>query len=276
MRYRLIATDIDGTLLNDRHEVTPRAGAAIAEFQRRGGMVVLSTARPPRATLWLHTELGLSGPLITYNGALVYDPVRKVPLLHHPLEKEMALRALAEIRALDGSIVVGAELEDEWHIDRIDERLRDRLAAGRIREMPIEGDVALALAHTCRGISKLYFVVPPDVRLAAEQRFAAAGLDIAVTSSGSEGNGLSFVEVQAPGVSKGAALRALAATLGIPREATIALGDEENDVSALAAAGLGIAMGNASERVKAVAGVVTGCHSDDGWAEAVERHALAG
>lgn len=53
MHYRLIATDIDGTLLNERKELTPRARAAITEFQRRGGMVVLSTARPPRSTIAL-------------------------------------------------------------------------------------------------------------------------------------------------------------------------------------------------------------------------------
>jgi hydroxymethylpyrimidine pyrophosphatase-like HAD family hydrolase len=159
------------------------------------------------------------------------------------------------------------------HIDRIDQRLRHLHATGRILGLPIEGRVDHAVTVTGRGISKLYFVVPPEVRAAAEQRFAAAGLAITVTSSGSEGEGLSFVEVHAPGASKGAALRALSATLRIPREATMALGDEENDLSALAAAGLGIAMGNASDRVKAAAGAVTGPNTADGWAEAVERHA---
>jgi Cof subfamily protein (haloacid dehalogenase superfamily) len=237
---------------------------------------LIATARPPRATVSLYDDLGLSGPIIAYNGALIYDPVRKVPLLHHPLEKAVALQVLREIRALDPHINVGAELADEWHVDRIDDRLRGLYAAGRIERLPMEGPVEDAVAMTARGVSKLYFVAPSDVRAAAEQRFAAAGLDVAVTSSGSAGEGLSFVEVHAPGVSKGAALRALSAILGIPREATIALGDEENDLSALAAAGLGIAMGNAAERVKAAASAVTGPHTADGWAEAVERYALAG
>lgn len=276
MRYRLLATDLDGTLLTEHREVSPRARAALAEFRQRGGLVVLSTARPPRATLDLYNELGLSGPMVTYNGALIYDPVRQMPLVHHPLERAVALGALAEIRAIDPGIVVGAELADEWHIDRISSRLRERIAAGRIREWPIEGPVEEAVGTTTRGISKLYFEVPPAVRGAIEGRFAAAGLALTVTSSGSEGGGLSFVEVLAPGVSKGAALRALCATLGVPREATVALGDEENDLSALAAAGLGIAMGNAPERVKAAAGAVTGPNSADGWAEAVEKYCLAG
>lgn len=205
----------------------------------------------------------------------MYDPTGKVPSIHRALDNALALRVLSEIRALDPHINVGAELADEWHIDRIDQRLRDLQAMGRIVALPIEGQVDHAVAMTTRGISKLYFMVPPSVRAAAEQRFAAAGLAITVTSSGSAGEGLSSVEIHAPGVSKGAALLALSATLGIPRAATIALGDEENDLSALAAAGLGIAMGNASERVKAAAGAVTGPHTADGWAEAVERHALA-
>jgi HAD superfamily hydrolase (TIGR01484 family) len=214
--------------------------------------------------------------MITYNGALLWDPRHQAPIAHHPLERETALRVLAEARTLDPSINVGVELEDEWHLDRVDERLRHLHATGRIPDFPIEGDVDHAVATTARGVSKLYFVVPAEVRTALEQRFAAARLAISVTSSGSEGEGRTFVEVQAPGVSKGAALRTLAALLGIPRHETIALGDEENDMPALGAAGLGIAMGNATERVKAAAGAVTGPNTADGWAEAVERHALGG
>lgn len=275
MRYRLIATDIDGTLLGERQEVTPRGRAAIEAFQRRGGMVILSTARPPRATISFYQDLGLSGPMITYNGALVYDPVQKAPLLHQPLANHLALRVLAEIRALDPAINVGAELADEWHLDRIDQRMRHLHATGRIAGLPFEGQLDEAVATTNRGVSKLYCVVPQEVRTAIEQRFAAAGLVVAVTSSGTGAEGLRFVEVQAPGVSKGAALKALSTTLGIPLGATIALGDEENDIPALAEAGLGIAMGNASDRVKAAADAVTGPHTADGWAEAIERYALA-
>lgn len=84
------------------------------------------------------------------------------------------------------------------------------------------------------------------------------------------------MEMLAQDVNKGAALRALAAAvLRVPMECTQALGDEENDIPALQAAGLGIAMGNASDHTKRLAGAVTGPNSADGWDEAVEKHVLA-
>lgn len=272
MRYRLIATDIDGTLLNEHHEVTPRARGAIAELQRRGALVVLSTARPPRAVTPLYRELALSGPVIAYNGAMAYDPGRKTALFHHPIPKPLALQVLETIRTLAPELNVGLELADEWHVDRIDERLDASLRAGRIAIPPLTGNLEAKIASTPRGVSKIYFIAPPEVRAAAESRFATAGLaaSLAITSSGS-----AFVEILAAGVSKGAALQSLASALGIPREQTLALGDEENDVPALQAAGLGIAMGNAPAAVKAAAGAIAGPNTMEGWAEAIRDYVLS-
>jgi Cof subfamily protein (haloacid dehalogenase superfamily) len=260
-------------LLDQHHRVTPRARAAILEFQRRGGLLVLTTARPPRAIRPLYRELGLTGPVIAYNGALVYDPGRDVTILHHPIPREAALRLLATIRAANPALNVGLELADEWHVDRIDERLQRLIDAGVIAEPPLPGDLEKAVATSGRGVSKIYFLAPPDVRRAVEEQVTAAGLweGVAVTSSGKE-----FVEFVARGVNKGSALRALAALLSIPLLQTLALGDEENDIPLLQAAGLGIAMGNATDQAKRAARLVAGPNTADGWAEAVETHVLAG
>ncbi|HWI63455.1 MAG TPA: Cof-type HAD-IIB family hydrolase [Symbiobacteriaceae bacterium] len=263
MPYRLIATDIDGTLLDDQLAVTPRVRQVLARLKDRGITLVLTTARPPRSLRRVYDDLGMGGPVIAYNGALVYDPAHNRPLLHHPIERADALAIVRAIRKVGPDLNLGLELMDEWHVDRVDERLQWILETNRIAP-PIIGDVAKAIEMTDRGVSKIYFLAPPHVRAAVAAELPAG---VTVTSSGAD-----FVEIHAAGVDKGAALRALAAILGVPREATLALGDGENDIPLLQAAGLGVAMGNAAEAVRRAAGAVTGPNTADGWAEAIERY----
>lgn len=110
-----------------------------------------------------------------------------------------------------------------------------------------------------------------EARPAVEAALAKAGLaqHLYVTSAGG------IVDMVANGVNKGAALRALVAILGVPMEQTLALGDDENDIPLLQAAGLGVAMGNARDEIKAVADVVTRSNGEDGWAAAIEQYILA-
>jgi Cof subfamily protein (haloacid dehalogenase superfamily) len=272
MRYCLIATDIDGTLLNERHEVTPRTRAAVRELQRRNIPLVLTTARPARAVQALYRQLELSGPFIAYNGALVYDPDAAETLFHHPIPLAIARRLLDCVRAVSPSLTVGLEMPDGWYLDRIDPHLQARIDAGLVEMMPTVCEVEKVLSETAHGVNKLYFVASDAVRAAMEAHFVSQGLHthVAVTSSSAE-----WVEISAVGVDKGAAMEALAARLGIPMENTLALGDGENDIPALQRAGLGIAMGHAPEQVRRAADVVTTSNTEDGWAAAIERYVFA-
>lgn len=272
MRYRLVVTDLDGTLLNENGQASPRVRACLAELDRRGVIVVPSTARPPRALRALYESLGLRGPVICYNGAMAFQPGRPTPFFHHGLPRDVALAVLEAVWAASPGLHVGLELQDHWHVSSWTERLQRLVDEHRI-EPPRVSDLQAVTLGTEREISKLYLTVAPEVRAAVTAELARRGVleQISVTSSGS-----GFVEFMAAGVNKGAALRALAAILGIPRKQTVALGDEENDIPALQAAGLGLAMGNATDAVKAAAGAIVGTNTADGWADAVERFVLAG
>lgn len=272
MDYRLIATDIDGTLLNEQHEVTPRTRAAVRELQRRGIPLVLTTARPARSVLALHRELALSGPFIAYNGALVYDPHQEETLFHQPIPLAVARRLLDCVRTVSPSLTVGLEMPDGWYLDRIDPHLQDRIDAGLVEMMPTLCNVEKVLLNTTHGVNKLYFVASDAVRAAMEDHFVLHELHthIMVTSSSAE-----WVEISAVGVDKGAAVEALAAHWGIPMEHTLALGDGENDIPALQRAGLGIAMGHAPEPVRRAADVVTASNTEEGWAAAIEQYVFA-
>jgi hydroxymethylpyrimidine pyrophosphatase-like HAD family hydrolase len=120
-----------GLLLNEHQEITQRTRTVVKELQRRGALVMLSTARPPRSIRSIHQELGLTDPVITYNGAMAYDPIAATPIFHHAIPNPIALEVLAAIRAVDSTLNVGLELADQWYFDRIDERITAMVAAGK-------------------------------------------------------------------------------------------------------------------------------------------------
>lgn len=272
LRYRLVATDIDGTLLNDSLEVSARTRSVLERLRRHGVDLVLSTARPPRAIGALYAELNLSTPVIAYNGALVYDPLHERPLFHHPIPRALAQQVVSAIRAEAPDLNIGLELADEWHVDFMDEPTRRWMAVGAGKP-PIVGDVDEAIASSDRGVSKFYLIVDEPLRQRISAVLRRTGLidQVAVTASGAD-----MFEIMAAGVDKGAALRALATLRGVPRHQTLALGDGLNDIALLQEAGLGIAMGNAPAVVKQAARAVTGSNAEDGWAEAIEKYVIAG
>lgn len=264
MRYRLVATDIDGTLLNRDHLVPDSARQAIQRLQAGGVPVVLTTARPPAMIRPIHQDLGMTGPIIACTGALIFHPHTGETLAHRPMAKDLALAVVAAVRSVDPAINLAADLETEWHIDRIDDRVGRRIAGGMV---PLTGGLERTLPTSERDVTCLSFRVM-EARPAIEEAIRRAGLDrqVHITSAGG------VVDIVAQGVHKGAALQALAAILGIPVAQTLAIGDDENDIPLLRAAGLGVAMGNAADEVKAVAGAVTRANWEDGWAAAMERY----
>lgn len=273
MGYRLVMTDIDGTMLNEKGQATERVRATLAELERRGIPVVLVTARPPRRVFDLYRELGLKGPVVAYNGAIAFEPDNGRVLFAHTMPKPLALKVVAAMRAAAPEANLGLELEDEWRVDRHEPRFQELWERGLITDFPLFGQLEEVLATTDRQVNKCYLFASPEQRAALEANLEAAGVrgEVYVTSSSTN-----LVEILPGGVNKGSALRALAAILGVPREQTLYLGDEEADMPALQEAGLGIAMGNAPDRVKAVAGALTLSNAEEGWAEAIAAHVLAG
>lgn len=258
--FRLVATDLDGTLLRDDGGVSAWTAAVLARVRALGVPVVVVTARPPRRVREIARATGLGGLAICGNGALVYDLDRDTVVRELRLAAVAARRLVAALReaapgvcfATEAGLVYGQE-------------------PGYAPHSPHAGDVGArlddALALCADGVTKL-IALHPTLPLADLLALAGrlAGEGAIVTHSGSP-----FVEIAASGVTKASTLAALCADLGIAPGAVIAFGDMPNDLPLLAWAGRRVAVANAHPDVLALADEVTATNNDDGVARTLAR-----
>lgn len=258
---RLVAVDLDGTLLGSDQRISPRNARALAALEARGCTVVLCTGRPPRLTRGYADELGLADAIV-YNGASRYHARSGRSVHHHQLEREAALEAIARLRRTASGVLLGIETHHGWYLDpALFETRRSRLEAAG---MPLPDAVGAVEGFVRDAVIKIFARHPE--RNAAELASALDGLEVYATWSGP-----ALLETMHPAVNKRDALRRFAAELGVPRERVAAFGDQRNDLEMLAWAGRGVAVANAPAEVRAAAGEATESNDDDGVARCVER-----
>ena len=263
----LIASDVDGTLLDGEERVSARTRAAVAAVHAAGVPFVLVTGRPPRWVPPVVEQLGLAPLAVCANGAVLYDSATDE--VRHAETLPVAL--LAELAALALRVLPGAGLAAE----RVGASAHDSAtpqfvsapgyAHAWLNPDHVEVDDAELLAAPA---VKLLVRLPGTTSSAMAARLAPE-LDGAADLTFSTENGL--VELAAPGVTKATGLARVAAELGVDRAGVVAFGDMPNDVPMLAWAGRGVAMGNAHPAALAVADEVAHDHTDDGVARVLER-----
>jgi Cof subfamily protein (haloacid dehalogenase superfamily) len=255
---RLVASDLDGTLLRSDGSVSQRTLDALARTVAAGIRFVLVSARSPR---WLAPEaarLGLDGIGICANGAVVYDYAARRVLIHRPLEPETARELVHGLRRVAPGVVFGCERPSGF-VAEPDYRPLFRAPDSIPR--------ADAVAFLSEPVSKLVLQHPglPQAEL------HALASDLAGERAEASYSGAGLVELAASGVTKGAALADLCAELEIERGEVLAFGDMLNDVPMLAWAGHGVAVANAHAELLAVADEVTASNDEDGVALVLER-----
>jgi Cof subfamily protein (haloacid dehalogenase superfamily) len=266
LRGKLVAFDVDGTLIGPNLVISEMVRETIARMQRAGAAGCLVTGRMYRATLPFARELGFEAPLICYQGAAIIDPMTDEVLAHAALGSDLV------------SELIGVTERDRMHLQlyRNDEyycearnRFSDLYASLAMAEPVIVPSLREAFAYS--PATKAVVVADASVaeRYFGELRERFAGRAY-VTRSLPE-----FVELLDLKVDKGTALRFVAARLGVGMEETIAIGDSWNDAPLLEAAGFAIAMGSAPAELQAIADAVVGDLAHDGVAEAIEKYVLA-
>lgn len=270
---RLIGLDLDGTVFDDAKHISPRNLAAIEAAVQAGIVVLPATGRTATGVPAAFTSIPGVRYALTSNGASVVDLQTGEHLVDQPFSLEDSLRVYDALKPHGGvfSLFVGgksyATKADNDLIDvLVPENLRDYFRKTRV-EVP---DLRTLLQEHVGEVEKFSVMYPTvEQRDAAWRDVTTACPEIEATASlGSN------IELNAPGVTKGTGLLALAEKLGLRRDQVMAMGDSGNDLSMIQAAGLGVAMGNATPEVLAAADAVTADNNHDGVALAIEKYAL--
>ena len=264
MAYRLVVADLDGTTRSRRFGVTPGVRQAIADSRARGVRVCIATGRMwPSAAPWVE-RLGADAPVILYNGGRVFDFDGGRTLYDRRLTAEAAGQALAVIRP-------HSEVQPHLFVsDRVYVERRHPMTDAYAEEDGLAYEVVPAFEPLLADDPHKILVTGEPANLdslgAAAHRAALAAHVVR-----SEPTKLEFLP---SGVSKGIALREMVAGLGIEIADVIAVGDNWNDLEMIEAAGLGVAMADAPEGVRARADHICGTADDEGFREVLERFVL--
>ena len=263
----LIATDVDGTLLDEHERVTPRTRAAVHAAVDAGVHFVLATGRPPRWVAPVVEDLGLAPMAVCANGAVLYDAATDRIVSARTLLPD----ALAEVAEVVARVIPGAGLA----VERVGRSAHDA-ATPQFVSSPGYEHAWLNPDNTEVSLEDL--LSAPAVKLLIRKAGARSG-DMAAALAehiGPQGditystnNGL--IELMPVGVSKASGVEEVARPLGVVAADVVAFGDMPNDLPRLVWAGLGVPMGNANPEVAAAADEVTAPNTEDGLARVLER-----
>lgn len=269
MTYQLVAFDLDGTLLNSQGQILAESKEAIQNAREKGAKVVLVTGRHHTAVKPYYTELGLDTPIICCNGAYVYQPQTDEILVANPLNeaqiqhmlnvaKQTGVHLLMYSRDAMNFITLNPHMEkfQQW-VQSCPENMRPN-----VRQV---ADFEEVVAHNPPILK--FVVSSPDRQLMLDTI-----AQLPENEFSCEWSWIDRVDVANHGNSKGARLLELLKQWQIDPKNVIAFGDNHNDVSMLKAVGLGVAMGNAEEEVKAQAKFVTKSNNEAGIAEVLAQH----
>ncbi len=268
MAYKMIVLDLDGTLTNEKKEITPKTYDALMKAQELGVKVVLASGRPTFGIMPLAIQLHLAdhdGYILAYNGGkiischtgeTIYNKVLAPELV--PILYNEAKAAGMEILTYQGEGIAATRKKDKYVLHE-----------AFINKMPVEqyDDFPLQVEFP---INKCLIVGDPKPLHQLELRLATKmqGRILVYRSSGF------FLECVPIGIEKSQSLARLIASLGITRQEMIAIGDGYNDKGMIEYAGLGVAMANASTEVQDAADYITYSNEEDGVAHVIEKFIL--
>jgi Cof subfamily protein (haloacid dehalogenase superfamily) len=276
MPIKLLALDIDGTLLTPHGEITPRNSGALDRARQSGVQIVLVTGRRFNSARELAQRLNMCAPLVSHNGALTKNVDTLETLDYHPLDVGIARAIIsfgrecgADMICCDdpdglGKMVIEGISEENKSLHRYLDKYRDSVSVvSDLLEYVDHPPIQIMFSGRCDPMddyaARLNATLDGRIQL-FKTRYRSADLTI-----------LDALSVTA---SKGASLATIAKKHGVAREEIMAVGDNHNDLTMLRYAGLGVVMANAEDELKQMGFEQTSSNEEDGVAEAIEKHIL--
>jgi Cof subfamily protein (haloacid dehalogenase superfamily) len=251
---RLVAIDLDGTLLNDSKQISRQTAEGLACAVERGIKIVIASARPPRSVRHIYSQLHLDTWQINYNGALIWDEPQKRVVFHRPIAGQIVRSLIDAARIRFPSVLVTCEILDRWYTDRFDQTYTTE--TGRL----FRPDVIAPLDEFCnQPITKLLLLDEKKIIDQLEKELAPLVDSVVIVRTDPQ-----LLQIMDRAVSKAAALQLVAEHYGVSMTNVMAIGDAPNDVGILKASGIGVAMNNASEVVKEAADWIAPSNNDHG------------
>lgn len=261
MKYKMVVADADGTLLNDKKEITAATKSSIKKFRNMGGIFTLATGRGILSATPYINELNIDVPVILFNGCIIYDPVNK-KILHEKYLSDDLYKLTANIwqeGRYDVEILVYSI--DGIFVNKISDFIKSYMAIEHVKcdvvdDLPSLDKIIKVLF---RGNSKTSLKLVDEIRQLSNEPFTCVQSDEY------------FIEILPYGVTKGSALIKLCEILNINIDQVVAIGDQDNDREMIIKAGFGVAMGNADDIIKNSANYIAKSNLEDGVSDILEK-----
>ena len=268
--YKIICTDIDGTLLNKDRDISARTARAIARIKERVPVILVSS-RMPKAMRHIQATLGIGHyPIIAYNGGLVltHDAQHTAPFLSIAIAADMA--GIIYEQVVHTKIHTSLYWHDEWFVEELDYWAEREINNTRVRPTVTDFDNLISDWEQ-RGVGPHKIMcMGPEEEIHALEQFLQAACSAQLNIYRSKPT---YLELSSKFISKASAIeKLLTEHLGFRMQEAVAFGDNYNDIEMLSAVGLGIAVANGNEALKTVAQEITLSNLDDGVAVAIEKY----
>jgi Cof subfamily protein (haloacid dehalogenase superfamily) len=265
-KFKLVITDVDGTLVTTEKALRPSAVAAVNKLHDAGIGFTICSSRPPFGLTTMRDALQIILPFGGYNGGSIVEPDLTV-IEQVTIPPDVARRAVDTFHA--NGVSTWVFVGNEWVIldrqgDHVDHEIHTIDVPPTV--VPAYTDYHFSAVGKIVGASNNHDLIAKVEHIMQET------LGHSAHAARSQAY---YCDVIAPGIDKGRIVEVLGARLGLDRSEIAVLGDQNNDLDLFAKGGFSIAMGNGSDAAKAAASATTGSNDADGWAEAIERYVLA-